>query len=308
MSCPSLGTGEICLRRPGWIDAQKALERRGIFLGSGYGERVIAVCGAEGRAARAVRATSGRASEERTDARAPEDGETKAAQDLFPELGQGRSSEVRAASNMLGLGKQELAPVQASRGTPTGAAQGSAPRGPPRKTQRATYAPWRLTRSTKRGPVQVTVEREGTAEGGEKRPAQGLAGYQIGGKIKDGPTRGGTCGPWRASSVGRWSGPSRAVKRLPRVPDRTTGLGHRHTCFSCTPHSGLSRADTAGTEKYHIHDVLSFVEEACNCESEQLTVSMTTLIEDGSKMCWASGPAGMGDGVMTPQKKQRKSE
>ena len=56
--CPSLGTGEICWRRSGWIDAVQ-VERRGIFLGRGYGERVIAVCGAEGRAARAVRATSG---------------------------------------------------------------------------------------------------------------------------------------------------------------------------------------------------------------------------------------------------------
>ena len=31
-------------------------------------------------------------------------------------------------------------------------------------------------------------------------------------------------------------------------------------------------------------------------------MTMTTLIEDGSNMCWASGPAGMGDGVMTPRK------
>ena len=30
---------------------------------------------------------------------------------------------------------------------------------------------------------------------------------------------------------------------------------------------------------------------------------MTTLIEDDSNVCWASGPAGMSDGVMTTRKK-----
>ena len=33
-----------------------------------------------------------------------------------------------------------------------------------------------------------------------------------------------------------------------------------------------------------------------------MTMTMTTLIEDGANMCWASGPAGMSDGVMTPRK------
>ena len=31
-------------------------------------------------------------------------------------------------------------------------------------------------------------------------------------------------------------------------------------------------------------------------------MTMTTLIEDGANMCWAAGPAGMSDGVMTPRK------
>ena len=35
------------------------------------------------------------------------------------------------------------------------------------------------------------------------------------------------------------------------------------------------------------------------------TATMTTLIEDGSNMCWASGPVGMSDGVM---EKHRKSD
>ena len=35
---------------------------------------------------------------------------------------------------------------------------------------------------------------------------------------------------------------------------------------------------------------------------EAMTKTMTTLIEDGSNMCWASGPAGTSGGVMTPRK------
>ena len=34
-----------------------------------------------------------------------------------------------------------------------------------------------------------------------------------------------------------------------------------------------------------------------------MTVTMSTLIDDRSHTCLASGPAGMSDGVMTPQKK-----
>ena len=34
-----------------------------------------------------------------------------------------------------------------------------------------------------------------------------------------------------------------------------------------------------------------------------MTMTMTTLIEDGSIMSCASGPAGMSDGVMNPRKK-----
>ena len=34
-----------------------------------------------------------------------------------------------------------------------------------------------------------------------------------------------------------------------------------------------------------------------------VTMTTTKLIEDGSNMCWAYGPAGMSDGVMTPRKK-----
>ena len=33
-----------------------------------------------------------------------------------------------------------------------------------------------------------------------------------------------------------------------------------------------------------------------------------TLIQDGSNMCWTSGPAGMSDGGTTPRKKQRTSD
>ena len=33
-----------------------------------------------------------------------------------------------------------------------------------------------------------------------------------------------------------------------------------------------------------------------------MTMTMTTLFEDGSNMCLASGPAGMSDGVVTPRK------
>ena len=33
-----------------------------------------------------------------------------------------------------------------------------------------------------------------------------------------------------------------------------------------------------------------------------MTITVTTLIEDGSNVCQASGPAGMSDGVMTPRK------
>ena len=36
--------------------------------------------------------------------------------------------------------------------------------------------------------------------------------------------------------------------------------------------------------------------------------TMTTLTEDASNKCWASGPAGMSGGVMTPRKKHRKSD
>ena len=32
-----------------------------------------------------------------------------------------------------------------------------------------------------------------------------------------------------------------------------------------------------------------------------MTMTATTLIEDVSNKCWASGPVGMSDGVMTPR-------
>ena len=35
----------------------------------------------------------------------------------------------------------------------------------------------------------------------------------------------------------------------------------------------------------------------------EVTMTMTTLMEDVSNMCWASGSAGKSDGVMTPRKK-----
>ena len=34
----------------------------------------------------------------------------------------------------------------------------------------------------------------------------------------------------------------------------------------------------------------------------RMTMTLTTLFEDGSNMCWASGPLGMSDGVMNPRK------
>ena len=39
--------------------------------------------------------------------------------------------------------------------------------------------------------------------------------------------------------------------------------------------------------------------EQLNCDSDS---DITTLIEDGSNVCWASGPAGTSDGAMTPRK------
>ena len=44
-------------------------------------------------------------------------------------------------------------------------------------------------------------------------------------------------------------------------------------------------------------DEVDFQAELCGAGK------LTTLIEDGSNMCWSSGPAGMSDGVMTPRKK-----
>ena len=39
-----------------------------------------------------------------------------------------------------------------------------------------------------------------------------------------------------------------------------------------------------------------------------VTVTMTTLVEDGSNVCWASGLVGMSDGVIDNSKKHRKSQ
>ena len=64
------------------------------------------------------------------------------------------------------------------------------------------------------------------------------------------------------------------------------------------PRTGPTQFGRTGPTKYDPHQGVAVPSP----QQGGATMTMTTLIEDGSNMCEASGPAGMSDGVMAPHK------
>ena len=88
--------------------------------------------------------------------------------------------------------------------------------------------------------------------------------------------------------------------------------GFLHVLLCCLPHQRWKQTEAditfggqaASEGKYQTREMS--MTKLAGMDREWLTQEDTkgtdTLIQDGSNMCWTSGPAGMSDGVMTSRK------